>query len=208
MYSVHTNTSKYKVEFPDGHTEELQYNFIAENMMSQIDSEGHHYQLLAEISDHYSDATAISKSNGCIQSKNDNAVPKKTTRGWQIEVEWKDGSISWVPMRDMKISYPVELAEYAIANNIDEEPAFKWWVKDTLRKRDRIISKVKAKYWRTTHKFGIEVPKSVTEAYLIDQRTNTQFWTEAIRKEMKNVHISRLQSLGKDNIFKFRDSKI
>ena len=56
-----TNTSLYEVEFPDGHTEELQYNYIAENMMSQIDSEGHHYQLLEEISDHYSDATAITK---------------------------------------------------------------------------------------------------------------------------------------------------
>ena len=38
-----TNTSLYEVEFPDGHVEELQYNIIAENMMSQIDSEGYHY---------------------------------------------------------------------------------------------------------------------------------------------------------------------
>ena len=92
-----------------------------------------------------------------------------TTRCWSIKVEWKDGSVSWVPLKDLKASNPVELAEYAVANNIEEEPAFKWWVKDTLRKRDRIISKVKAKYWRTTHKFGIEVPKSVDEAYAIDR---------------------------------------
>jgi hypothetical protein len=38
-----TNTSKYEVEFPDGHSKELQYNCIAENMMFQVDSEGHHY---------------------------------------------------------------------------------------------------------------------------------------------------------------------
>ena len=82
------------------------------------------------------------------------------------------------------------MAEYAVANNIEEEPAFKWWVKDTLRKHNRIVSKVKAKYWRTTHKFGIEVPKLVTEAYTIDQKTGTRLWTDAIAKEMKNVRVA------------------
>ena len=185
-----TNTALYEVEFSDGHVEELQYNIIAENMISQVDSEGHHYQLLAEISDHRSNHLALTKKNGFIKSKNGNLHPKKTTRGWSIEVEWKDGTVSWVPLKDLKASNPVELAEYAVANNIDDEPAFKWWAKDTLRKRDRIISKVKTKYWRTTHKFGIEVPKSVDEAYAIDRRTGTTFWTDAINKEMKNVRVA------------------
>ena len=185
-----TNKSLYEVEFPDGHVEELQYNIIAENMMSQVDSEGHHYQLLAEISDHQSTHLAFTKKNGFICSKYDNLYPKKTTIGWSIEVEWKDGSVSWVPLKDLKASNPIELAEYAVANNIEEEPAFKWWVKNTLRNRDRIISKVKAKYWCTTHKFGIEVPKSVNEAYTIDRLTGTTFWTDSIDKEMKNVRIA------------------
>jgi hypothetical protein len=34
---------------------------------------------------------------------------------------------------DLKDSNPVELAEYAVANRIHEEPAFKWWVADVLR---------------------------------------------------------------------------
>ena len=102
-----TNTSLYEVQFPDGHVEELQYNIIAENMMSQVDSEGHHYQLLAEISDHQSNHLAITKKNGFIRSKNGNLHPKMTTRGWSIEVEWKDGSISWVPLKDLKASNPV-----------------------------------------------------------------------------------------------------
>ena len=63
-----------------------------------------------------------------------NLHPKKTTRGWRLEVEWKDGTVSWVDLKDLEASNPVELAEYAIANEIEEEPAFKWWVKDTLRK--------------------------------------------------------------------------
>ena len=113
-----------------------------------------------------------------------------TTRGWSLEVEWKDGSASWVPLKDLKLANPVELAEYAVANNLEHEPAFHWWVNGTLRKRERIISKVKAKYWRTTHKFGIEVPKTAEEAYAIDQKTGTSLWTAAIDKEMKNVRVA------------------
>ena len=38
--------------YPFGTTEQLEDNIIAENMMSQIDSEGHHYQVLTEVTDH------------------------------------------------------------------------------------------------------------------------------------------------------------
>ena len=75
---------------------------------------------------------------------------KRTTRGWELLVEWKDGSMNWVPLKDLKNSNPVDLAEYAVANALEEEPAFKWWIPHTLKKRDRIISKIKSKYWRTT----------------------------------------------------------
>ena len=119
-----TNSSLYEVEFPDGHSEELQYNIIAENMMSQVDSEGHHYQLLAEISDHKSNQLAIKRSNGFIKSRNGNSHTKITTRGWKLQVEWKDGSVSWIPLKDLKASNPVKLAEYAVANNISDEPVF------------------------------------------------------------------------------------
>ena len=64
-------------------------------------------------------------------------------------------------LKDLKQSNPFELAEYAMENEISDKPAFNWWVKETLRQRDRIIYKVKSKYWRTSHKFGIQVPKIV-----------------------------------------------
>ena len=38
--------SLYEVSFPNYLREELTANFIAENMLSQVDSEGHHYQVL------------------------------------------------------------------------------------------------------------------------------------------------------------------
>jgi len=71
-----------------------------------------------------------------------------------------------------------------------EQPAFKWWVRDTLQRRNRVIGRVKSKYWRTTHKFGIEIPKTVEHALRIDRETGTDYWRKAIEKEMKNVRIA------------------
>jgi len=90
----------------------------------------------------------------------------------------------------MKETYPVQVAEYAIANGIAHEPAFNWWVHKVIKRKERLINKVKSKYWRTTHKFGIEVPKSVEHAYEIDRTTGTIHWTKAIEKEMRNVRIA------------------
>ena len=44
-------------------------------------------------------------------------------------------------------------------------------------------------YWRTSHKFGIRFPNIVKEAYEIDRKSGTDFWTKAIAKEMTNVRI-------------------
>ncbi|GFH50450.1 Blackbeard [Chaetoceros tenuissimus] len=117
-------------------------------------------------------------------------VLKKTTRGWELLVEWKDGMMSWVPLKDLKNSNPVELAQYAVMNALEEEPVFKWWVPYTLKKRDAIVAKVKSKYWVTAHKFGIRIPKSADEAYKLDADSKTTFWTDATNKEMENVRVA------------------
>jgi len=77
-----------------------------------------------------------------------------------------------------------------VANKIAEEPAFKWWVTDVLCKRNRIIAKVKSRYWRTTHKYGIRLPHSTEEALLLDKESGTDFWEKALAKEMTNVQVA------------------
>ncbi|KAI2495965.1 Reverse transcriptase (RNA-dependent DNA polymerase) [Fragilaria crotonensis] len=46
------------------------------------------------------------------------------------------------------------------------------------------------RYWRTTHKFGIRVPKTVEEALAIDEETGTDFWRKALGKEMTKVKVA------------------
>jgi L-amino acid N-acyltransferase YncA len=35
----------------------------------------------------------------------------------------------------------VDTAEYAVANKISEEPAFKWWVEDTLKRDTGLLTR-------------------------------------------------------------------
>ena len=93
-------------------------------------------------------------------------------------VRWKGGESEWIPLKDLKDANPIEVAEYAHANKIQDEPAFKWWTHHVLRQRNQMINNAikkggKSKYWRTTHKFGIEFPHLAKEALAIDRRTNT-----------------------------------
>ena len=118
-------------------------------MFTQVDSEGNHYQLLQEITHHSKDRSAIPILDSMIRLYNGNLVTKKTTRGWGLLVDWKDGSFSWIPLKDFKASNPVELDEYAAGNRLDVEPVFKWWVKYVLRRQIRIIAKKNPKYWCT-----------------------------------------------------------
>ncbi|KAL7533508.1 hypothetical protein ACHAWF_004526, partial [Thalassiosira exigua] len=105
-------------------------------------------------------------------------------------VEWKDGTSLWMPLRDVKEASPVELAEYAVAMDLDKEPALAWWVDYLLRKRKMIIKKAKSKYWRTTHKYGIQIPNTPEEALRIDREAGTDFWEKAMIKEMSKAKVS------------------
>jgi hypothetical protein len=72
----------------------------------------------------------------------------------------------------LKESNPVEVAQYAVSNKIDDEPAFACWVPFTLKKQESIISAVNKRYWKRTHKFGICLPHTVEEALQIDKENN------------------------------------
>ena len=93
-----------------------------------------------------------------------------------------------VRLKELKESYPVEVAQYAKDNSIDKEEGF-WWAAYTLKKAARIIPKIKTRNVRL-EKFGIRVPRSVEEALQFDRQSNTTYWKDAIDKEMRNIEIA------------------
>jgi hypothetical protein len=101
------DTRRYEVQLANGTSDEYYANVIAENLFSQVDSEGNQYVLMKEISDHRQDETAVPISDGWITMKNGRKSRKKTrTRGWQLLVEWKEGGSDWIALKDLKESYP------------------------------------------------------------------------------------------------------
>jgi Reverse transcriptase (RNA-dependent DNA polymerase) len=177
------DTREYEVECPDGSIDVLTANTIAEAMYSQIDQDGHQTLLIKEILDHQKDGLAVHIDDGLVAGTQQ---WRWTTKGWKLLVEWKDASCNWVPLKDLKESNPLEVAEYAAANKLVSEPAFAWWVSKVLRQRDRNIMKVKSRYLQRSHKFGIEVPTCIKRALEIYAESGADFWRKAIEREMRN----------------------
>ena len=180
----------YEVEYIDGRIETLTANIIAENLLAQVDEHGNRHLLLQEIEDHRTTPDAITIENGTYETKLGLKKKIRTTKGWEFYVRWKGGSGDWVTMKDLKDSYPVPLADYAVNNAIQDQPAFAWWVPYTLRKRVSIIAKVKSKFWQRTHKYGVRVPKNVKEAKAIDAANGNTLWQDGITQEMTNNRIA------------------
>jgi hypothetical protein len=76
------------------------------------------------------------------------------------------------------------------SRGIHDEPVFAWWVPYTLKKRDVMIASIKTRVRKTTHKYGIEVPMNLANAYRIDEKNGDTLWRDATKLEMTNVGIA------------------
>jgi hypothetical protein len=141
------------------------------------------------IIDHRTDGHAVAPAEMYIKHGSNKKV-RKTTKGWPLCVEWKDGTTSWERLADLKESNPVEVAEYAATKNLLNTPAFVCWAPHVLQKCTRIIAAVTKRYHKRTHKFGIEVPKSWDDCVKLDKENDNTLWQDAVRMEMKNVRIA------------------
>ena len=187
----------YTVDFGDGEYSDYSTNVLMENLYAQVDDEGNQFNIFDGIISHQKLNSAINTEDGFYANKFGIKKRVITTKGWKVKVLWKDGTSSWLPLSDVKEAQPVELAEYAVSRNIQDEPAFAWWVKHTLKKRDRIVKQVQHRMIKRNTKFGIKVPSSVEEALRFDKENGDTFWFDAINKEIKNVKVA-FHLLGED----------
>ena len=185
------NSIIYEVELADGRIKEYGANIIAENMLTQVDSDGFSLSLMEGIIDYKcDDSIAIPKTDKYITTSRGQRRLRKTTVGWKLLVKWRDQSESWIKFSELKESHPVETAEFAKSRGIDDEPAFAWWVPHTLKKRNAIISAMKGRLRKMTHKYGIEMPTSVDHVMEIDRKNGNTMWKDALALEMYNVGVA------------------
>ena len=127
------NSIIYEVEFDNGKVKEYAANVIAENMLSQVDSDGVTTQLLEGfINTKRDELVAVSKAEKYDYNKHRQQRLHKTTVGWWLLIWWRDHSKTWMKLCEMKESYPIETTEFAVSRGIDDEPAFIWWVRYTI----------------------------------------------------------------------------
>ena len=120
--------------------------------------------LFNAIIDSRTDGTQIKVGDYFIHMSNGSKRRRETTKGWEVSIQWKDGGSNWKQVKDIKYSFPLQLEEYTVHNQIADEPEFACWIKKVLNKRDRVISKTDSKYWQKTHNYGLRVPHTVKEA--------------------------------------------
>ena len=52
------------------------------------------------------------------------------------------------------------------------------------RRRNFLISKLKSWYWYRTHKYGINIPKSVSEAYSFNKKNSNKLCLEGTKEKI------------------------
>ena len=158
---------------------------------NEVDSDGFSLALMEGIIDYKcDDSIAIPKADRYITTGRGQRRLWKTTAGWKLLVKWKDQSESWVKLSELKESHPVDTVEFAKSRGIDDETTFAWWVPHTLRKRNAIISAMKTRLQKTTHKYGIEIPTSVDHAMEVNRKNGNTMWRDALALEMFNVGVA------------------
>ena len=120
------DTRVYEVEMPDSTYANYHANNIIENIHNSVDDDGHTIIIMDEILNHRSNESAINKRDGWVRTYNGASKGVITTKGWELKVQWMDGSSNWVSLRDIKKFNPVEAAEYTVRSGIANEPAFAW----------------------------------------------------------------------------------
>ena len=116
------DTRKYVVEFVSGEEAELSANDIAQSMYAQCDPDGNQYVLFDSIVDYRRSTTALTKADHKVVKANGRTFLRRSTKGWQLCVHWKDGSTSWKRLADLKETHPIEYAEYAVSQDMIDEP--------------------------------------------------------------------------------------
>ena len=153
------STKIYEVEFPNGDVKEYAAKIIAKNMLRQVDSENYSLTMMKLIIDYKRyNMVVIPNSDICVINNIGQKRINKTTSGCKLLVKWEYGSKSWIVLNYMKEEYPVERAKLSKSRKISNDTKFAWPVPYTLRKREVILSRVKA---RICHKYSIEMPTNI-----------------------------------------------
>ena len=97
----------YEVKYRDGYVAEMEANVIAENLFTQVDKEGNIFVIIESITN---TITHTLQQDAFVITKSGTKRRKNTAKGLEVCIQWKDGSTTWNKLKDIKDSYPVQMA--------------------------------------------------------------------------------------------------
>ena len=98
----------YELEFQDGRVEEYSVNVIIENLLDQVGNNDWDASMFDEVISVRKGHDAIDKGPGTYVTVNGMNRPIITTKGWSVQIRWKDVFVSWLPFSLVKSSNPVD----------------------------------------------------------------------------------------------------
>ena len=110
------------MEFSDGAVKLYPANIITENILNQFNEYRYHNQLINTTLEHSKNSRAIENKNKWIITKRGRKSMRKTTVVWKFRVKWKYGTITWKPLKELKESNQIEMAEYVSTQGIQDNP--------------------------------------------------------------------------------------
>jgi hypothetical protein len=140
---VMSDGSVYEVVMSDGSVNEYSANLIAEAMLSRMDEDGLKVDTYEEILNHRE-----------IPYSEEKISPKAALTKWKLFIQMRDGTTRWLSLREVRNTYPLMAAEYAVGRSLDKKHAFAWWVPRVLQQKDRIVAGLKSRATKKTHKYG------------------------------------------------------
>ena len=107
------DTREYEVQFEDGIYVDYSENVLVENLYEYVDENGASHNIIKSITNHHQLENAVLLSEGTYTILYGTKQQVIITEGWDFYVEWINGSSFWIPLREIKESIPIYIAEYA-----------------------------------------------------------------------------------------------
>ena len=96
------DTREYEVKFEGGDVTKLTANAISESMYAMCNENGDHILLFDTIVDHKKNDNAITRTENYVVDSRGKQQYKRSSKGWEVCVRWKNGSTTWEKLCDFK----------------------------------------------------------------------------------------------------------
>ena len=180
-HATNQHDVKFLLDIGDGAFDEL----ISYHALSQLITD--HQALQAHDTDHPWTFTSILEHQGPLLPSNTNYKGS----AYNLLVKWDDDSETYEPFDLIYQDDPVTLSLYAQEHDLLDTPGWKR-LKRFLPTNPTSISIHTTITHRPqqdpTYQFGIEVPRTVKQAYALDLKNNNSKWSDAIAEEISSLH--------------------